>query len=220
MARSVRSLVGWVAWGVLLSGCGPLDKWTDNEAQGEGRITTTFYSSMDDGEDLPIRDLKVVLDSRHLEEVLPGYLSIPIDLNQGLEFGRYMTLVYTREPEVARQVEDCGGGPFITDLFAEAYTVSHHVKAVCYKNAYPLLRPAGNGNPDAWEIPDLNDGTGGLPIYAWQQRDPSRPPLVQVGVIVGTSKATQCPAGWTRVEQDLNEGAAGAYVYFCYRRRS
>lgn len=211
--------VGWVACGVLLAGCGGLEALADREAQGEGRITTTFFSSADDGETAPIRDLKIVLESRHLEQVLPGYMTIPIDLNQGLEYGRYMVLAYTREAEVARQVEDCGGGPFITDVFAEAYLVNH-VKAVCYKHAYPILRPAAGDNPTTWEVPNLNDGTGARPVYAWQQRDPARAPLEQVGVVVGTSKDAPCPKGWTRVEQDLNEGASGAFVYFCYRRRS
>ena len=35
-------------------------------------------------------------------------------------------------------------------------------------------------------------------------------------VIIG--KGEKAPAGYTKINQDLNEGACGSYLYLCYKK--
>jgi hypothetical protein len=54
-------------------------------------------------------------------------------------------------------------------------------------------------------------------IYAWQLKRTNGTPINEVGVIAGGNSGIACPSGWTRVGQDLNQGAGGDYIYFCYK---
>jgi hypothetical protein len=68
---------------------------------------------------------------------------------------------------------------------------------------------------------DLNKGAGGRFIYlcyhkaSYQSYGKNKQCIDSLVVIYG--KNTQPPAGYTKIPQDLNEGAGGEYVYLCYR---
>lgn len=68
---------------------------------------------------------------------------------------------------------------------------------------------------------DLNKGAGGKFLYLCYHKAPYQPTgknkqcIDSLVVIYG--KDTQPPAGYTKIPQDLNEGAGGEYVYLCYR---
>ena len=40
--------------------------------------------------------------------------------------------------------------------------------------------------------------------------------ITSLEVISGSDSEQQCPPQYTRVNQDLNEGAGGKYIYLCY----
>jgi len=68
---------------------------------------------------------------------------------------------------------------------------------------------------------DLNKGAGGRFIYlcyhkaSYQQFGTNKQCIDSLVIIYG--KNTPPPAGYTKIPQDLNEGAGGEYVYLCYR---
>jgi hypothetical protein len=68
---------------------------------------------------------------------------------------------------------------------------------------------------------DLNKGAGGRFLYlcyhkaSYQTYGKNKQCIDSLVVIYG--KSTQPPAGYTKIPQDLNEGAGGDYVYLCYR---
>jgi hypothetical protein len=42
--------------------------------------------------------------------------------------------------------------------------------------------------------------------------------IQDVQVIAGSSSTIQCPSGFTKILQDLNQGAGGKYIYLCYTK--
>jgi MAC/Perforin domain len=69
---------------------------------------------------------------------------------------------------------------------------------------------------------DLNKGAGGKFIYlcyhkaSYQAFGKNKQCIDSLVIIYGRN--TQPPAGYTKLPQDLNEGAGGEYVYLCYRQ--
>jgi hypothetical protein len=64
-------------------------------------------------------------------------------------------------------------------------------------------------------------------IYSFQLKDvytsdnnnvlTFHPGYAEIGVLSGNSDTIQPPVGWIKYPADLNEGAGGDYIYFCYR---
>ncbi len=42
--------------------------------------------------------------------------------------------------------------------------------------------------------------------------------ITELAVIYGDSSSIQCPAGFTKLEIDLNQGAGGDFIYLCLKR--
>lgn len=62
---------------------------------------------------------------------------------------------------------------------------------------------------------DLNDGAGGLYVFAHALKDPGiYLKMKGLGTISGNSSAIQPPSGWEKINVDLNRGAGGPYIYF------
>lgn len=189
---------------------------------GGGSTTTTlFQSSVSRGGTGAIRDLKVTKGDSASQPTLPGYHRIDVDLNKGAG-GTYIYLTFTRDEDSEVGPTDyCGSwidGPFVTDIFAQDYDFigASSAKNSCYgATAPPIWEPR---DISGWKHPDLNDGAGGRFIFAWQYKNSDMVPIQEVGVLAGGTSGIACPTGWTRVNQDLNEGAGGYWIYFCYRR--
>lgn len=177
-----------------------------------------------------IRDLKIDKSSDSMSVAsLPGYQLIPVDLNKGAG-GKYIYLTFTRSADHVQQhipqgCEDIIPGPYVTSIYADDWNAvdALGVKGTCLQSSglyweyLPLVQPTGVPYYWEWKQPDLNDGSGGRFIYAWQTKRASAPPIAEVGVIAGNNGSIACPSGWTRIDQDLNQGAGGDYIYFCYR---
>lgn len=85
-----------------------------------------------------------------------------------------------------------------------------------------------NQNPyNYWTSIDLNAGAGGSYIYSFQSKTPfvrqqsggsvQSPAFLNVGILSGNSSSIQPPTGWQKYPNDLNEGAGGDFIYFCYK---
>lgn len=185
---------------------------------GGSSITSIFSSSEGRGGWGPIRDLKFTKGNSPSQPTLPGYELINVDLNKGAG-GTYIYLTFTRgntaegapTNKCAPNVYD---GEYVTDFLADDYNAfdAALVKGTCHIGWSPVLE---SGGVDGWKQPDLNDGAGGRYIFAWQLKLSGQPPIQEVGVLAGNSSTIQCPSGWTRDRQDLNEGAGGDFIYFC-----
>jgi hypothetical protein len=67
---------------------------------------------------------------------------------------------------------------------------------------------------------DLNQGAGGKFIYLCVQEaylGHPGPFVTDIAFVVGESAGVAAPAGFTRLPQDLNQGAGGKFIYLCYR---
>lgn len=184
---------------------------------------SVFLSSLGRGGTGAIRDLKFEKGDTSSQVPLDGYTLIPADLNKGAG-GTYIYLTFTRLEDKLQVGTQCGweNNAFVTGLFADDFRAIDAVqmKGTCAGLGDPWT-PIWESTGDPlwpWKHPDLNDGSGGRYIYAWQERVGTGAPLTEVGVLSGNTSAIQCPAGWTKVDQDLNQGAGGDYIYFCYKQ--
>lgn len=185
-------------------------------------VTSIFVSSVGLGAsypnatvDSPIRDLKFTKGSSANQPVQSDYVLLNLDLNKGAG-GHYIYLTFSRR-WMSGPYDYCwvGAGEYVTDIIAEDFGTGWY-KGQCYGAEYePIWEPSVILN---WKHPDLNDGSGGRYIFAWQEKNMNVAPIKEVGVVAGNSGSIQCPAGWTRVEQDLNQGAGGDYIFFCYKK--
>jgi hypothetical protein len=169
-----------------------------------------------------IRDLKFAKGDTSTPSVLSGYHKINVDLNRGAG-GTYIYLTFTRDKTVQQgPLDECPPGyiqgDFVTNIIAEDYAWGH-MKGKCLGSWTPPIYQATGSILAPWKHPDLNDGAGGRYIFAWQERPngSSMQPIREVGVVAGAG-GTACPTGWSQVPQDLNQGAGGDYIYFCFKR--
>jgi len=198
----------------------------DNSGGGGGPPPpppAVFTSSVGFGGTGNIRDLKFIKGDTPFEVPLDGYTVISADLNKGAG-GTYIFLTFTRRQDKMQIGNLCNweNNEFVTGLFADDFNALDAVqmKGTCAGLGLPWT-PIWEATGDPfwpWKHPDLNDGSGGRFIFAWQARVGTGAPLTEVGVLSGSSSTIQCPAGWTRVDQDLNQGAGGDYIYFCYKQ--
>jgi hypothetical protein len=190
---------------------------------GGGNLATIFRSSLGRGGSGAIRDLKFEKGNSSAQTPLAGYHLITADLNRGAG-GAYIYLTFTRDLDSIQNGDECGhiSNDFVTGIVADDYNAFDAVgaKGNCSFRApgSPILQPIRIGSSVlAWKHPDLNDGSGGRFIFAWQYKQEGGSPIHEVGVVSGGSSGIQCPTGWIKQTQDLNQGAGGDYIYFCYR---
>lgn len=187
---------------------------------------STFTTSVGQGGSGYIVDLKVMIN----KPIIPDYVRLDADLNKGAG-GDYIYFHFTRNPNAVRRgIEyDKGSGytnamPVVRFETANgSFTSLPPTPAYCW----PIWSP--NQNPNVyWDRIDLNGGAGGAYVYSYQSKDdtvlnPDRTVsyytgFSEIGILSGNSDQIQPPAGWQRYPADLNEGAGGDYIYFCYRR--
>ena len=188
-------------------------------------ITSTFTTSIGKGGSGGIVDLKVMLD----KPTLLGYVQLDADLNKGAG-GRYIYFHFTRDPNSVQQgIEYNKGSGYTTSMNVVRFTTANgNFTGQPSTPAYfwPIWSP--NQNPNVyWDRIDLNGGAGGAYIYSYQSKDSSvlNPDktisyyagIAEIGILSGNSDQIQPPTSWQRYPADLNEGAGGDYIYFCYR---
>ncbi|MCB2378312.1 hypothetical protein LGH70_12000 [Hymenobacter sp. BT635] len=179
-----------------------------------------------------IYDLKITKGG---DGPLDGYTKIDVDLNRGAG-GQYIYLTFTRNPSKVQKGSEwdpyCMNGSFSVCNGREVVGPVRGIWSQAYNSGgafhawpgftFPTWAPNGVGG---WKQPDLNDGAGGDYIYGYQSKDARDGNPIEVGVLYGSSSSVAPPAGWVKVDGsngqgvDLNKGAGGDYVYFCYKRR-
>lgn len=173
-----------------------------------------------------------------------GFNKIPIDLNKGAG-GKTIYLCYTRyNSDVAEAPKhDPAGGinRCINTTGANSDCYNNSDKFPITSLTAASVSFIGSTNPPRWpgydwiynytgiytfewKYPDLNDGAGGRFIYpevtkGLRNTYPALPtiPIKEVGVLYSNDENARPPAGWEKIYQDLNEGAGGYYIYFCYK---
>ena len=139
-----------------------------------------------------------------------NYILVDKDLNEGAG-GKYIYLIYRRGDDANQAIKG---------IEARAG------KALAVPPAYYLppdndLVITRNFNSSLYEGPamDLNDGAGGDYIWVYKSWDSKRGgPFKEIGVISGNSSSIQPPAGWVKLNLDMNRGAGGKYIYICGKR--
>ena len=181
-----------------------------------------------------IRDLKIVgeANSTSRTRVLnSGYTMLNADLNKGAG-GAYIYLCFQRNrADVLNGLEYYQGqsysGPddFLTNF--ETQNGSFFSKPRANDYFFDIWQPNQNPHP-YWSTVDLNAGAGGEYIYSYQSKTPIIinpaggtilwPAYAGIGILSGNSSSILPPAGWNKYPRDLNEGAGGDFIYFCYRQ--
>jgi len=179
-----------------------------------------FLSSTGIGGIGAIRDLKFEKGDSPSQTPLAGYHLIPADLNRGAD-GTFIYLTFTRDANAVQHTNACDHAPndFVTGIHVANLSAfdAFFSKGSCAAPGAPLT-PIWEETGIGWKHPDLNDGAGGRFILAWQLKVAGGSPFTEIGVIFGSSSAIRCPFGWTKDNQDLNQGAGGDYIYFCYKQ--
>jgi len=218
--------------------CDPLAILCEGDGGGGGpTITSTFTSSVNQGGGGNIRDLKLILGTPQDNTVSAqrvsgaGYIKLDADLNKGCG-GSYIYLCFTRNiSTVLSGLESSQVKPYSSpaDIVSSLDTKHGSFTSTPQPNLdyFEIWLPNQNENYD-WSELDLNKGAGGEYLYSYQSKTPfSRLPngagtrpraaFLEIGVLSGNSSTITPPAGWQKHNQDLNEGAGGDFIYFCYK---
>jgi hypothetical protein len=213
---------------------GPPSECEGCEGPGQGvpiPYTLSFTSSVNQGGSGYIHDLKIVTGgagsgSTSQQVVLggAGYTLLNADLNRGAG-GAYIYLCFQRNSaNVLSGLEYYQG--------AENSAPFDILTSFTTKNGSTFSKPGAdsryfdiwvpNQNPYyAWSYIDLNGGAGGEYIYSFQSKSNQIPVFngyfSEVGILSGNSSTILPPAGWQKYPHDLNEGAGGDFIYFCYK---
>ena len=202
----------------IIQPCNPCDS-----GGGPAPITSTFTSSVGQGGGGKVHDLKIIYGATSdigQGLVDAGYVKLNSDLNKGAG-GAYIYFAFTRDPTKVITAPDAGksfAGPDNILRGFESNTRGGQFGPV-YPSPYFLYMWASQSTY-GWSTADLNGGAGGQYIFSYQSKDPRllySAEITEVGVLSGNSNTVQPPAGWVKYGNDLNEGAGGDFIYFCYR---
>jgi len=153
-----------------------------------------------------------------------GYTVMPLSLNRGTG-GKDLYLAFTRDP--SKVIGHSGSTAPLTGIGAQI-TDRWDYNGYNDTNDYGDMWSWNCSTQSVNNIVDLNDGAGGRSITPHKRRGggsptPNRP--IEIGVIRSNAPNPAPPTGWqlctqtNRAPQDLNEGAGGDYIYFCYKTR-
>ncbi len=215
--------------GANLGDDGPPLECDGCEGPGQGipvPYTPSFTSSVNQGGSGYIHDLKIIVgapgdNSTSEQQVIgAGYTKLNADLNKGAG-GAYIYLCFQRDAaQVLNGVEYtynyAYSGP---NEILTAFQTKGSLSTPGDPYFYNIWVPNQNSNV-YWGRIDLNQGSGGDYIYSFQAKSPFVPNYIyvqEVGVLSGNSSTIQPPSGWNKYPKDLNEGAGGDFIYFCYR---
>ncbi len=198
----------------------PTSTFVSSEGFGNSVYPNSYYYNPQNF----IQDLKITKGSSSSVGTLDGYYKINVDLNRGAG-GQYIYLQFTRDPQKVVG-SNSNPGAWVNDVrigwMVPVRGIVVESQNIGPANDWPDLQTPPIEVKDilGYHCPDLNDGSGGKYIYAYQKKDSwntGLPYVKEVGVIYGNSSAIQPPDGWERIPGDLNEGAGGDYIYFCVK---
>ncbi len=192
-------------------------------------VSSIFVTSVGLGGAGRIRDLKLAASTSPTSNSSSvdalsgtGYIRLAADLNEGAG-GDYIWYYFTRDAN-AVIVDSDQGEPYFTaqDFVSDYYTYYGNVHFPPNKfNDHLAIHINGSVRYD------LNSGAGGEYIWSYQAKNPtltqntsyviSAPYFSEIGIIFGNSSVIQPPSGWIKHPKDLNAGAGGDFIYFCYK---
>jgi hypothetical protein len=147
-------------------------------------------------DDSPITDLFLLYGD---DDVPEGYTKIDVDLNREAD-GADIVLCYTRD-------ESKGA---IWDIRVEADTGWDYTPTGGY------IPVPNNDNPGG--LSDLNKNAGGSDVFMFYTRNQyKKAPIQEVDILIG--EHTEAPAGWEKIDTDLNQKAGGNYLWLCFSRK-
>jgi len=190
-------------------------------------VTTTFTTSENQGGSGSIHDLKIVgggNSTSRARALNNGYILLEADLNKGAA-GSYIYFCFIRDAaNVLSGLEYYQGQSNSTpfDVLTDFTTKngSTFSKPLADNRYFDIWSPNQNPYYD-WGYVDLNAGAGGEYIYSYQSKSNQISAFngyfSEVGILSGNSSTIQPPSGWQKYPHDLNEGAGGDFIYFCYK---
>lgn len=189
-------------------------------------VTSTFTTSQNQGGSGQIHDLKLVgsgSSTSRAEALNSGYTLLDADLNKGAG-GAYVYFCFVRDAaNVLSGLEYYQGQPNsapLDVLTSFATKKGTPTKPRADARYFDIWSPNQNPYP-YWGYVDLNAGASGDYIYSFQSKSNQVQPFTgyvsEVGILSGNSAGITPPAGWVKYPQDLNEGAGGDFIYFCYK---
>lgn len=204
-----------------------------NFESSENLLPASSYTQPDNPQGY-IMDLKIATNDNffNTHSFPPGYnyTRFTTNLNKGAG-GTRIYLGFTRNPKNTprnpEEPEYAYGAPRppVTGIQVQMKESWYDRLPAQSTNYYNIWNARGYNDWNWWEAKDLNDGAGGWYIYAYQTKQgiPGPPTVtyrpIEVGILYGNSGSIQPPAGWTKDPNDLNKGAGGDYIYFCYKQR-
>jgi hypothetical protein len=203
-------------------GCGP-------GGPSAPAIYSTFTTSENRGGNGYIHDLKI---STVGVEQYTKYIKLGADLNKGAG-GAYIDLAFTRNTKdviSGREYYSGDANSTPSDILTSFTTKiadgwwDNPSRNTNYFYMWAPTRATYTGllnSYTAWDYQDLNAGAGGEYIYSFQSKSSHISAyggqISEIGILSGNSSTIKPPAGWNKYPRDLNEGAGGEYIYFCYK---
>ncbi|BAU28528.1 hypothetical protein DFP93_1073 [Aneurinibacillus soli] len=145
-----------------------------------------------------ITDIIIIRGTSSNIPVPEEYQKVDLDINQGR--GHDFVYLYYRKGDRCDAVRD--------------------IKVFASDNKYPLPFQVGykiiGENADSI---DLNKGLEGKFIYVYYSKNPNDGgPITDISIVKSSNGQLRIPIGYTRVDQDLHEGAGGDYMYIIFKR--
>jgi hypothetical protein len=161
----------------------------------------SIYLSYRNDDTRPITDLFITGNDKYAT-CPAGYEFLSGDLNRGsVEFDHY--LCGSRDPSK--------GAPIV-----ELKTM---MGALSIPNGFEFVRHPIVIMGQTKYIPiNLNQGTSGEALWLFQRRSASEAPIQDVSYVSWENENIPIPPNWSILDQNLNEGTGGNYVYLVYKK--
>jgi hypothetical protein len=114
-------------------------------------------------------------------------------------------------------LNDSAGGKYIWLCYKTTSNRADAITDICFVTGKDAEAPAGYSKLNT----DLNDGAGGEYIYLCYATAATTGvkflPIAKLALISGNSNDIKPEDGFMRINQDLNAGAGGKYIYLCFK---
>ena len=133
------------------------------------------------------------------------FTRISTDLNKGAD-GAYMYLCASFDPSIGAPITSVDVAIFSKNENTKLPSGFVHVPSDLYKDGSKAI--------------DLNRSSGGEYVFMYLSRDASfGEPIRDITITHGTSRNITPAPNWVQIQQDLNKGAGGDFLYVQYRKQ-
>ena len=142
-----------------------------------------------------LKDIKISCSDDADANLPVGYKRVEVDLNAGAG-GKFIYLL--------KLIEDIPEEEAISEIFVLSIKGSSNFKT------------ASSGPDITWIRQDLNEGAEGDYMYLGFRK--GGVPITEIDAVFGDERNVDIPAGWNKIDLDLNRGAGGKFIYLIYQR--